>query len=125
MPDVLQASSDWLEDQRDEKRTIVVVYDRDGDQVSIDATVGETIFEIDNGFGVLERWEARDFLVFAKDIGLTPGEVLPRRGDRILETQGSKTFTYEVMSPSGQPLFRNSDPFRKTLRIHTKLVKVV
>ena len=36
--------------------------------------------------------------------------------------QGDKTFEYEVLAPGKEPCLRYSDPFRKTLRIHTKQV---
>jgi predicted MarR family transcription regulator len=47
---------------------------------------------------------------------------LPERGDLIRETQGAKTFIYEVMAPGKEPPWRWSDVFRKVLRIHTKQV---
>jgi hypothetical protein len=40
----------------------------------------------------------------------------------IRETQGAKTFIYEVMAPGKEPAWRWSDVFRKVLRIHTKQV---
>jgi hypothetical protein len=46
----------------------------------------------------------------------------PQRSDQIRETQGAKTFVYEVMAPGKEPAYRFSDPYRKTYRIHTKLV---
>ena len=48
---------------------------------------------------------------------------LPRRGDRIRETQGTTAFVYEVTAPGKEPCWRWSDPYRKTLRIHTKEVE--
>ena len=35
---------------------------------------------------------------------------------------GADTQLYEVMAPGGEPPFRYSDPYRRTLRIHTKHV---
>jgi len=32
------------------------------------------------------------------------------------------TFIYEVMAPGNEPPWRYSDPYRRTLRIHTKLI---
>ena len=44
---------------------------------------------------------------------------------RIRETLAGDVLTYEVMSPApgAEPHFRYSDPWRRTVRIHTKLVK--
>ena len=67
---------------------------------------------------IVERWESRDYLIQAADLDL--GE--PQRGDQIRETQGATIYKYEVMAPGKEPAFRFSDPYRKTYRIHTKLV---
>lgn len=122
MADILQRGSDWLEDQRHTHATRTVTYKQDVNSISLAATIGRTIFEIDNGQGVLERIESRDFLVLATDLVLVGLPVLPRRGDRIRETQGATTYVYEVMAPGKEPEWRWSDPYRKTLRIHTKQI---
>ena len=84
------------------------------------ASIGRTIFDVDNGFGVVERTETRDFLVLTDDLVLGGARTLPERGDRVRETQGTTTFVYEVMAPGKEPHWRYSDPYRKALRIHTK-----
>ena len=122
MTDILQRGSDWLEDQRNTHATRTVTYERGVESVSLAATIGRTIFEVDNGHGVLERIESRDFLVLAVDLVIAGSSVLPQRGDRIRETQGVTTYVYEVMSPGKEPQWRWSDPYRKTLRIHTKQI---
>ena len=122
MGDILQRGSDWLENQRHTHATRTVTYKRGVDSVSLAATIGRTIFEIDNGHGVLERIESRDYLVLAIDLVLDGSPVVPQRGDRIRETQNGTTYVYEVMSPGKEPEWRWSDPYRKTLRIHTKQI---
>ena len=102
--------------------TIDVEYKRDVATVSLLATIGRTTFEVDTGRGILERIESRDYLVLAKDLILDAVVVLPLAGDKIREKQGAKIYVYEVMAPGGKPHFRFSDPYRETLRIHTKLV---
>jgi len=99
-----------------------VTYERGADNVDLAATIGRTIFEVDNGHGVLERIESRDYLALATDLVLVGLPVLPKRGDRIRETQGTVTYVYEVMAPGKEPEWRWSDPYRKTLRIHTKQI---
>jgi len=122
MADILQQASDWLEAKRTRFATRPVVYRRGEATVEVLATIGRTVFETDNGYGVVERTESRDFLISAVDLVLAGLETLPQRGDRIRETQGATTFVYEVMAPGQQPHWRYSDPGRRTLRIHTKHV---
>lgn len=122
MADLLQQASDWLEATRNRFATRPVVYGRGAATVEVLATIGRTVFETDNGYGVVERTESRDFLISAVDLVLAGLETLPQRGDRIRETQGTTTFVYEVMAPGKEPHWRYSDPGRRTLRIHTKHV---
>jgi len=117
MTDLLAKGSEWLEAERTKHMTRSVTYQRGTESVALAATVGQTIFRIDNGYGVQKHYESRDYLVLAADLPF-----LPKAGDRIRETDGGKVFVYEVMAPGNEPAWRYSDPYRKTLRIHTKLV---
>ena len=123
MADLLETGSNWLQDQRTRHLSRTVVYERGADTTTLSATIGRTVFEIDDGHGVIQRHEARDFLVLADDLVLGGSKTLPQAGDRIRETQGTTVFVYEVMAPGNEPVWRYSDPYRKTLRIHTKHVK--
>ena len=122
MADLLQTGSDWLQQQRTRHMSRPVLYERGTSSVELPATVGRTLFETDDGTGVLERFEARDFLVLAEDLMLDGQLTLPEPGDRVRETVGSQIFVYEVMAPGNEPVWRYSDPYRKTLRIHTKQI---
>ncbi|HHK41649.1 MAG TPA: hypothetical protein ENJ50_04445 [Planctomycetaceae bacterium] len=123
MADLLETGSNWLQDQRTQHMSRTVTYERGIDTVSLSATVGRTVFEIDDGRGVIQRHEARDFLVLADDLVLAGSKTLPQAGDRVRETQGTTVFVYEVMAPGNEPVWRYSDPYRKTLRIHTKHIR--
>jgi hypothetical protein len=122
--DLLQQGSQWLEGIRETHATRPVVYVRGTDSVEVSATVGRTVFRIDKGYGVMERVEARDYLVLGSALALNGQSILPNAGDRIREEADGKTFVYEVMAPGGEPCWRWSDPYRQTLRIHTKQVDV-
>lgn len=122
MADLLEWASNWLEDKRTEHATRTVTYQRGANTVDVSASIGRTIFEVDNGFGIVERIESRDYLVLSADLVLAGSPTLPERGDRVREAQGTTTFVYEVMAPGKEPHWRYSDPYRKTLRIHTKHV---
>jgi hypothetical protein len=120
--DLLAQASVWLENQRQRHLTQTVVYQRGSNTVSVLATIGATIFRIDDGAGALLRVEARDYLITAADLVVGGSPIVPRRGDRIRETFGSQTFIYEVSAPGDEPEWRWSDPYRQTYRIHTQQV---
>lgn len=120
--DVLRQASDWLEEQRTRHAASMVEYVRGDQSVELAATIGKTTFEVDDGYGVLVRHESRDFLVLAADLILGGQMTTPERGDRIRETQGDRTYVYEVLAPGKEPCWRYSDAFRKTFRIHTKQI---
>ncbi len=124
MVDLLEKGSAWLEDQRHAHMSRPVVYQCGAESVELSATVGRTVFEqVDEaGGGVIHRIESRDFLVLRSDLVLAGVQTLPQAGDRIRDRDGGGTQVYEVMAPGNEPPFRYSDPYRKTLRIHTKHV---
>ena len=126
MGDLLEKSSDFLRQKRQDFMTRSVDYTRAAESVTLLATIGRTIFEVDAGNGILEKFEVRDYLIRTEDLILSTLNVLPERGDVIKETVGSTTYHYEVNAPdSRQDAFRFSDAYRKTLRIHTKLIDTV
>ena len=100
----------------------MVTYQRDELSVEFPATIGKSEYEQDDGEGIITRAQVRDFLINSKDLLNSAIGTWPRRGDRILETDGDTTFVYELMSVGNEPPWRYSDPFRVKLRIHTKLV---
>jgi hypothetical protein len=120
---LLAMASEWLENHRTQFAASTVDYVRGNETANVSATIGKTTFEVDDGYGVLVRSESRDFLVLAADLVLGGTPTLPQRGDRIRETDGATTFTYEVTAPGKEPCWRWSDAFHKTLRIHTKQVE--
>jgi hypothetical protein len=122
LTNLLQTGSSWLADQMKTHASVDVVYERGVEQVPVKATIGKTEFELDDGSGVVVRIQSRDYLIPAADLQLSGSPTLPVAGDRIRETQGDKTFVYEVMAPGNEPHYRYSDPFRKLLRIHSKHV---
>ncbi len=122
MGDLLSMGLGWLEDQRRQHLTRDVTYQRGAQSVTLLATIGRTEFEQVDEYGVVSRAQSRDFLLRTADLVLGGSTVLPQAGDRIRETDDGVTFVHEVMAPAGQPPWRYSDAFRRTLRIHTKLV---
>lgn len=122
MGDMLDRGAAFLESQRHQHMTQSVVYRRGTDEKEVLATIGKTEFEQADDSGLIHRVESRDFLVRTEDLDLGAGRILPRAGDQVRETVGMSVFVYEVNAPGGQPPFRYSDPYRRTLRIHTKYI---
>lgn len=122
MANLLNTSLNWLEEQRHEHLTREVTYERGAESVTLLATIGKSDFEQLDEFGVVHRAQARDFLVRVQDLVISGVTTLPEAGDRIREADGGVSYVHEVMSPAGQPPWKYSDAFRRTLRIHTKLV---
>lgn len=143
---LLSKGAEWLERQRHAYLTVDVEYQRDVSvpdgqtvlphqhedtevrehlsssgtpgQLALRATIGRTIFETTDDYGQLIRIESRDFLIRASDLIISEQITTPKPGDLIHES----SFTYEVMSPVGEPEWRYSDVNRQTIRIHTKQV---
>jgi hypothetical protein len=122
MTDLLDKGSAWLEGQRKKHATREVTYRRGANAVVVKATIGRTVFEQDDGAGVIIRTQVRDYLIDTADLVLAGQPTLPEKGDRVEETDAGKKYVYEVLPLGSEPHWRYSDPYRRTLRIHTKLV---
>jgi len=122
MPNMLEQGNAWLEAMRQKHATRDIEYVRGGEAIPIRATVGKTVFQVSREYGMFERTESRDYIVEAARLVLGGAVTLPRKGDRIRETDGAKAYLYEVMAPGNEPCWRYSDLQRRALRIHTKLV---
>lgn len=125
MSDLLQRGQAWLSEQLSQYASRPIVYQRDDVSAELHAMVGKSEYEQDDGEGVITRAQVRDFLVNTKDLLHSTIGTWPRRGDRILETDGDTTFVYELMSIGNEPPWRYSDPFRFKLRLHTKLIETI
>ncbi|NLS95472.1 MAG: hypothetical protein GXX96_25340 [Planctomycetaceae bacterium] len=123
MTDLLKNAAEWLDRQQASHLSRQVRYRRGDAQLDILARIGRTVFEVDSGTGVLERIESRDYLIAAVDLVFGGQVSVPQPGDQILETSGPATLVYEVMAPGREPAWRYSDPYRVTLRVHTKQVE--
>lgn len=122
MADLLEQGAAFLEDQRHTHMSRPVVYRRGAESIELQATIGRTEFEQADDAGLIHRLESRDFLVRTVDLDLGSGGIQPRAGDQVLELGTGSTLVYEVNAPGGEPPFRFSDPYRQTLRIHTKFI---
>jgi len=110
--DLLRQGSQWLEQQRTAHCSSQVTYRRGETVLVVNATYGRTNYEVEDEYGLRVGAHVTDFLILAEDFTL--GE--PIAGDKIV----ADGRVYEVMSLSGQGHWRWSDPYRTTMRIHTK-----
>jgi hypothetical protein len=122
VPDAFEVASAWLGAKRKVHLARPVTYRRGAEAVEVDATIGRSLFEAPDAYGVVVVTESRDFLIAAADLVLGGEPALPAAGDRVEELQDGNILTYEVMAPGTEPAWRYSDPYHRTLRIHTKLV---
>lgn len=122
MGDMLERGSAWLEGQRKQHATREVTYRRGANGVVVQATIGRTLFEQEDGTGATVRQQVRDYLIDTEDLVLAGSPTLPAKGDRIEEVDATWKYTYEVLPLGGEQHWRYSDPYRQTLRIHTKLI---
>ena len=122
MTDLLEQGAAWLDEQRHQHLTRTVTYERGASSIEVQATVGQTVFRLNDDFGATIREVSRDYLIRTADLVLDGEPTQPQRGDRIREEVSGFVYVHEVMAPGGEPEWRYSDPQRNTLRIHTKQI---
>ena len=81
----LEDANRWLQQQRHANLAKPVTYRRNGESIPLHATVGKTVFRIDDGYGLVKRIVARDYLIRAEDLVVAGQRVEPQRGDEILD----------------------------------------
>jgi hypothetical protein len=123
MADLIRTGAAWLTDQLKASAGTTITYIRTTGPTgatlthSLTATVGNSAFEASTQSGVVERWEARDYIVKADDLAFEP-----LRGDTIREVVDGVTGVYEVATPRGVPTVHPADAFDTARRIHTKRI---
>lgn len=120
MTNLLEQGAAWLAKMLAGNAGQTVTYVRGDDETELVAVLGRSPFEQTDEYGVIHEIHARDFLIQVADLVLDGVATLPRAGDRIRATIGGVSGVHEVMAPGGEPPWRYSDAFNRTLRIHTK-----
>ncbi len=111
MANLLKKAAGWLEARRVAYASSPVEYRRDNTTRPVNATVGKTSFEGLDESGFTIEADARDFLILASELGLTP-----KADDRVV-FDGRE---YQVADFGADGCWRWSDDYRLTYRIHTK-----
>lgn len=119
---MLQAGQKWLAEKLTAHASRRVVYRRDELSAELSVTIGRSLYQQDDGEGVITRSQVRDYLINTADLLNSVIGSLPRRGDQIIEQDGNQVLTFEAMALGGEPPWRYSDPFRFKIRLHTKQI---
>jgi len=112
--DLLRQGSQWLEQQRTAHCSSQVTYRRDATELQVNATFSRTEYEVEDEYGLRVGAQVMDFLILAEVFPFDE----PEAGDQII----ADGVVYEVMKLASQGHWRWSDPYRTTMRIHTKQV---
>jgi hypothetical protein len=112
--DLLRSGAQWLDQMRTRHCAAIVEYRRGETSIEIAATLGRSTYDVEDEYGIRVGMAVTDFLISSDVFPLDE----PRIGDRIV----ADGVIYEVMPLGGEGHYRWSDPYRRTLRIHTKEV---
>jgi hypothetical protein len=122
MTDFLHTGQQWLADQLKATCSEQVTYSRPGGaSVLVQATIGRTVFKVQDARVFRLQWDGLDFLIERADLVAVIGAGGdPQKHDQITRASGA---LHEVEETNGEPCFRNADPYGIDLRIHGKRVK--
>lgn len=120
MPDLIAEAAEWIADELADNLSQTVTYRRGGQSVSVAATKGAPITEIDTQLGVL-RIVGTPWIIKASLLVLDSETITPRKNDVIEESNGAR---WQVLPLDGEQEARHSDPFGYAWRIHTKRIEV-
>ncbi len=104
-----------------------IVYQRTTDgvlaAVNLTAWPGTATFTRENPDNVTTIQGDRCYLFPAADLYIGGANVLPEKGDRIIETVDGEDLTFEVMLDKGKAIWEFNDHTRQILRVWTKRVR--
>jgi hypothetical protein len=112
-------AGDWLRQTLTDNASTTVRIVRGAYSVEVAGVIGHTIAERTTEDGIVLTARIRDYLVPVVAYRLNGLATTPQRGDRFIEADGA---VFEALPPSGEPLWRWSDPSRTTYRIHAQRV---
>ena len=90
MTDMLQKGQEWLASKLTQHASRQVVYRRGELGATLQATIGKSMYDQDDGEGIVTRSQVRDFLIDTQSLLQSIIGTLPRRGDTIVEIDGSR-----------------------------------
>jgi len=121
MADMLQTAAGWLQGELKSYVSRTVIYTRDADSVTIQATLGKDLLKLGDELGGLRMvWTDADLLIAAADLVLAGQTVTPLRGDGVAIPFGAAMKLFEVFAEDGEPPWRWADQYQTLIRIHLK-----
>lgn len=125
MANLLAKGAAWLAQQREQHAsTLVEIVRRGGGSGALQGMRGRTEAVVDRGEGYVETHRQFDWLFSPDDYRFGGAEpVLPEAGDLVRERTPTHVLTYEATPLPGQAVYRLSDGYGHTLRVHCKLIK--
>ncbi len=99
-----------------------IIYKRGDDRVWIDATYGQTEFQVEENGGVRLEHTDRDFIFPSASLVLGGSLATPQRGDRIRIVANGHIDgeDFEVLAPGGAQPYRLCDAAGAMIRVHAK-----
>ena len=94
---------------------VSLTYTRGANSVVVTAIPGRSTQTVEVG-DTINEVQTRDYLILASELILSGAETTPQRGDTI--TVGLSVL--DLLSVSGEPVWRYSDQTRQVIRIHAK-----
>ena len=116
MSNVLHHGIAWFNAQREMFCSEAIIYRRGDVEHDVNATLGKTVFRIENEYGQIVRYQSRDFMIAKSELPIEPDS-----GDQIVHNNS----LFEVMAPASEPCWRYSDIQKTTYRIHTKNIGTI
>ena len=121
MSNMLRDGMAWLNGKLKTHAGESVVYVRGAQTVTLTATPGKSLLRLDDGYGGARiEWTDADWLIASADLVLGGSATEPQRGDKIRRTIGDLVYVYEVSAPGAEPVWRWSDSYQTTYRVHAK-----
>lgn len=114
----LDTAAAWLDSTLATSDGVTVRYSRGIPYVDVTAVLGQTPTGFDLGNGILQTWQTQDFLIPQADFELSGSDVSPQVGDEVR----SGDVVFRVCLADDGRCWRFTDPYRRTMRIHTKEV---
>ncbi|MBN2377055.1 MAG: hypothetical protein JXD22_11680 [Sedimentisphaerales bacterium] len=121
MTDLLKTGSDWLGSMMKTHASQSVVYWRDVNSVTVDATLGRTFYDDVDGNGFAVKSHTTDFIIDTDDLLLNSVKIEPEVGDLIKVTRADRVDVFEV-SRLSDSCWNYSDAYAQFFRIHTRLI---
>lgn len=116
---ILAKGTAWLAGKLEEHAGTSVAYVRGPLQVTLSATLGDSVFEEDDLEGATGVLEFKEFILNHASLILGGVKTLPARGDIIQISENGVLIDYEVNAPAGGQPYQFEDGHRNIIVVQT------